>query len=138
MSFVAGLRRLGRHRLFRQLLVVRVAIQGADGLLQVALASFVLFSPERQPDAASIARMDQPARPAVLIFPRFGEAFATREMLPSEAFVRLTQASTNYVNLGENGFTALTNFVRQVPAIAVDYPDGDAGVRAVEELCATR
>lgn len=55
MSFVAGLRRLWRHRLFRRLLVVRVAIQGADGLLQVALASFVLFSPERQPDAASIA-----------------------------------------------------------------------------------
>ena len=55
MSFVAGLRRLWRHRLFRRLLVVRVAIQGADGLLQVALASFVLFSPQRQPDAASIA-----------------------------------------------------------------------------------
>ncbi len=55
MSFVAGLRRLWRHLLFRRLLTVRVAVQGADGLLQVALASFVLFSPERQPDAASIA-----------------------------------------------------------------------------------
>ena len=55
MTFVAGLRRLWRHALFRRLLTVRVAIQGADGLLQVALASFVLFSPERQPDAASIA-----------------------------------------------------------------------------------
>ena len=55
MTFVAGLRRLWRHPLFRRLLTVRVAIQGADGLLQVALASFVLFSPERQPDAASIA-----------------------------------------------------------------------------------
>ena len=89
------------------------------------------------PDERSVARMDEPARPAVLIFPRFGEAFATRAMLPSEAFVRLTQASTNYVNLGESGFTALTSFVREVPAIAVDYPDGDTGVRAVEELCAT-
>ena len=55
MTFVAGLRRLWRHPSFRRLLTVRVAIQGADGLLQVALASFVLFSPERQPDAASIA-----------------------------------------------------------------------------------
>jgi MFS family permease len=55
VTFVAGLRRLWRHALFRRLLTVRVAIQGADGLLQVALASFVLFSPERQPDAASIA-----------------------------------------------------------------------------------
>ena len=55
MSFVSGLRRLWRHALFRRLLTVRVGIQGADGLLQVALASYVLFSPERQPDAASIA-----------------------------------------------------------------------------------
>jgi MFS family permease len=55
VTFVAGLRRLWRHPLFRRLLTVRVAIQGADGLLQIALASFVLFSPERQPDAASIA-----------------------------------------------------------------------------------
>ncbi|MDB5695471.1 MAG: serine kinase [Sphingomonas bacterium] len=89
------------------------------------------------PDAQSIARMDEPARPALLLFPRFGEAFATRAMLPSEAFVRLTQASTNYVNLGEAGFTTLTNFVRQVPAIAVDYLDGAAGVAAVEELWST-
>jgi MFS family permease len=55
VTFVAGLRRLWRHALFRRLLTVRVAIQAADGLLQVALASFVLFSPERQPDASSIA-----------------------------------------------------------------------------------
>ncbi len=41
--------------MFRRLLAVRVATQSCDGLLQVALASFVLFSPQRQPDAASIA-----------------------------------------------------------------------------------
>jgi MFS family permease len=49
------LRQLVRHRLFRRLLSVRVATQTADGVLQVALASFVLFSPQRQPDAASVA-----------------------------------------------------------------------------------
>jgi MFS family permease len=32
-----------------------VATQSCDGVLQIALASYVLFSPERQPDAASIA-----------------------------------------------------------------------------------
>jgi MFS family permease len=37
------------------LFAVRVAAQAADAVLQVALASYVLFSPERQPDAASIA-----------------------------------------------------------------------------------
>lgn len=55
LGFVAGLRRLWRHRYFRRLLAVRVATQSADGLLQIALASYVLFSPERQPDARSIA-----------------------------------------------------------------------------------
>lgn len=55
MEFVRSLRQLIRHRLFRRLLAVRVATQTADGVLQVALASFVLFSPQRQPDAASVA-----------------------------------------------------------------------------------
>lgn len=55
MEFVRSLRRLWRHQMFRRLLAVRVATQSCDGLLQIALASFVLFSPERQPDARSIA-----------------------------------------------------------------------------------
>ena len=40
---------------FRRLLSVRVTGQFADGLFQTALASYVLFSPERQADARSIA-----------------------------------------------------------------------------------
>lgn len=55
MEFLRGLRQLWRHGLFRRLFAVRVAAQAADAVLQVALASFVLFSPQRQPDAASIA-----------------------------------------------------------------------------------
>ncbi|MFX4271644.1 MFS transporter [Propionibacteriaceae bacterium Y1685] len=55
MELVRNLRRLWRHQLFRRLLTVRIAVQSCDGLLQVALASFVLFSTQRQPDAASIA-----------------------------------------------------------------------------------
>lgn len=55
MEFLRGLRQLWRHGLFRRLFAVRVAAQAADAVLQVALASFVLFSPQRQPDAAAIA-----------------------------------------------------------------------------------
>ncbi len=40
---------------FRRLFGVRLAGQFGDGLLQAALATFVLFSPERQPTAASVA-----------------------------------------------------------------------------------
>ena len=48
--------------------------------------------------------------------------------------MRLTQASTNYVAMGEAGFRALTRLRAQVPAVALDYPDGEAGVAAVEAL----
>ena len=76
--------------------------------------------------------MDRPARPALLLFPRFGGVAEVRPVPPSETFVRLTQASTNYTALGQAGFEALVRLVRGVPALAVDYPDGAAGVAAVE------
>ncbi len=86
------------------------------------------------PDARAIAAMDKPARPALLLFPRFGEERAVREMPASEAFVRLTQASTNYTLLGEAGFAALTRLVTEVPALAIDYPDSETALAMVEEL----
>jgi MFS family permease len=55
MEFARSLQQLWRHRYFRRLLAVRIAVQSSDGVLQVALAAYVLFSPERQPDAVSIA-----------------------------------------------------------------------------------
>jgi MFS family permease len=55
MSFLAVLRHLLRGRRFRELFVVRVTSQLGDGVFQIALASYLLFSPEKQADAASIA-----------------------------------------------------------------------------------
>ncbi len=86
------------------------------------------------PDA--ISAMDQRARPALLLFPRFGFEPAIREVPASEVFMRLTQASTNYVALGEAGFTALTRFVQSVPARAIDYQSGDEAKAIVEQLWA--
>ncbi len=40
---------------FRRLFAVRVSSQFADGVFQVALASYVIFSPERAPSPAAIA-----------------------------------------------------------------------------------
>jgi hypothetical protein len=59
-----------------------------------------------------------------------------RAVLPSESFVRLTQASTNYVALGERGFAALAALVRTVPARAIDYPDTATALAQVERLWA--
>jgi hypothetical protein len=86
------------------------------------------------PDALAVGAMDEPARPALLLYPRFGFAAETRPVLPSESFVRLTQASTNYVAMAEAGFGALTRLVRETPAYAIDYPDGGAAVEQVEAL----
>ena len=85
-----------------------------------------------RPNADAIARMDAPARPVAILFPRFGHAEEVRPVGAAEAFMRLTQASTNYVALGAEGFDALTRLVREVPARAVDYPDAAAGIAAVE------
>ncbi len=55
MAALTNLRAVIAVRDFRRLFGVRLAGQSADGLLQAALATFVLFSPERQPTAASVA-----------------------------------------------------------------------------------
>ncbi|MEK9898825.1 MAG: MFS transporter, partial [Actinomycetota bacterium] len=49
---------------FRRLYSIRLAGQFGDGLLQSALATFVLFSPEREPDAMRVA-----AAFAILLLP---------------------------------------------------------------------
>lgn len=86
------------------------------------------------PDGRSVAAMEQPATPALVLFPSFGFEGAEREVFPSECLVRLTQASTNYVALGEAGFDALTGLVRGVPARAIDYPDTKTAIATVERL----
>ncbi|MFG3496072.1 MFS transporter [Streptomyces sp. NPDC047928] len=64
MPVVRDLRVLLRLRNFRRLLAVRLLSQGADGVYQVALATYVVFSPERQTSPAAIA-----SAMAVLLLP---------------------------------------------------------------------
>lgn len=86
------------------------------------------------PARDAIRGMTQPAKPTLLLFPSFGFDSAVREISPSEIFIRLTQASTNYVALGEAGFTALTRFINTVPARAIDYRSGDEAEALVSRL----
>ncbi|HEX6374700.1 MAG TPA: HprK-related kinase A [Allosphingosinicella sp.] len=78
-----------------------------------------------RPNREAVARMGEPARPVLILFPRFGRDLdpAVREVGAAEAFMRLTQASTNYVALGEPGFDALTRLVGDLPSNAIDYAD---------------
>ncbi|MGW3144198.1 MFS transporter [Streptomyces sp. NPDC001177] len=64
MPVVRDLRVLLRFRNFRRLLAVRLLSQGADGVYQIALAAYVVFSPEKQTSATSIA-----SAMAVLLLP---------------------------------------------------------------------
>ncbi|WPO72657.1 MFS transporter [Streptomyces sp. KN37] len=64
MAVVGDLRVLLRLRDFRRLLAVRLISQSADGVYQVALATYVVFSPEKQASAGAIA-----SAMAVLLLP---------------------------------------------------------------------
>lgn len=64
MAVVRDLRVLLRLRDFRRLLAIRLLSQSADGVYQVALATYVVFSPEHQASAAAIA-----SAMAVLLLP---------------------------------------------------------------------
>ena len=86
------------------------------------------------PPRTALAAIDTTAHPVLIVFPRFGHVEAIRSVAPSEAFVRLTQASTNYVALGEPGFDALTRLIEGRPAVAIDYPDTASALRLVEQL----
>lgn len=55
MAFFRDLTALLRFSGFRRLFAVRLLSQASDGIFQVALASTVLFSPERAPSAGAIA-----------------------------------------------------------------------------------
>ena len=87
-----------------------------------------------RPNDAAIAGMNARARPALILFPRFGAASAARGVGQAEIFMRLTQSSTNYVALGRVGFDALTGLVRACPAAAIDYPDTASAIDLVEAL----
>ncbi|MEH0513057.1 MFS transporter [Streptomyces sp. B21-106] len=64
MAVVRDLRVLLRFGNFRRLLAVRLLSQSADGVYQVALATYVVFSPEKQTSATAIA-----SAMAVLLLP---------------------------------------------------------------------
>ncbi len=89
-----------------------------------------------RPNGEAVARMAEPARPVLILFPRFGRDLgpAVREVGAAEAFMRLTQASTNYVALGERGFDALTRFVAALPSRAIDYSSTEEAQALIEEL----
>jgi HprK-related kinase A len=86
------------------------------------------------PRADALARMGEGAKPALILFPRFGPETAVRSVGAAEIFMRFTQASTNYVTLGGRGFDALTRLIATSPALAIDYPDTESAIGLVNQF----
>ncbi|MDB5685850.1 MAG: HprK-related kinase [Rhizorhabdus sp.] len=113
-------------------LTARVADQARFGPLLKATPKGNLR--HLRPNADAIARMDEPVRPALILFPRFGEDPDVAGIGRAELFVRLTQGSTNYIALGERGFDTLTRLVTSVPAAMFAYPDTASGLATIEQF----
>ncbi len=88
------------------------------------------------PPATAVETMRHGGPPALLLYPRFGYAPEIRPLGREENFIRLTQASTNYVALGEGAFGALTRLVKDTPTLAFDFNDGAEAMARIENLWA--
>lgn len=89
-----------------------------------------------RPNAEAIARMDEPARPALILFPSYGFEPASDGVSRSELFMRLTEGSTNYIALGQPAFERMLRMIETIPAARFAYPNTDSGIAIVEQFCA--
>ncbi len=93
MRAARHLAHLLKGRWFRRLFAVRIASQFADGVFQVALASYVIFSPERQPSPAAIAAaLATVLLPFSVLGPFVGvflDRWSRRQILAVSNFVRV-------------------------------------------------
>lgn len=109
MRSLHALRDVLRSRDFRRLFSVRIVAQFGDGLLQASLATFVLFSPEREPDPVRVA-----AAFAILLLPF--------SIIGPFAGVFLDRWSRRNVLVRANGLKALATVI--VLAVVMSGDDG--------------
>lgn len=90
------------------------------------------------PPKPAIEAMDVPARPRLFVVPSFtpGATPAARPIGAAEAFVRLTQSSTNYRTLGEAGFDAAWRLTQSTAAYEIVYGSSDDARALVDQLWA--
>ena len=85
---------------------------------------------------SAIENADKPARPALVVFPKFTREVVT-ELKPIEkvpAFMQLVANSTNYFTMLETGFETLASLVDGCDHYALSYHDLDDAMRLIESL----
>ncbi len=93
-----------------------------------------------RPSRDSIVRMNEPAAPALIVFPRFiaGEQARLSELTRGEAFMRMADNSFNYSILGTVAFRTLAALVDK--SRCFEFPNGgdvDAALSTMDALIAS-
>lgn len=86
----------------------------------------------------SIADRHRPARPRLIIFPRFrdGAALSCTPIHTADAVMRLGLNSFNYRTLGTVGFDAVVRLARATRAFELEYGDLSAAIAHIDALFA--
>ena len=89
-----------------------------------------------RPPRASVLAMDQRARPAMLVFPRYeaGAALDSRAEGRAHALLELTRHAFNASVLAGEGFDALCRFVEGVHAHRISYASFDQVIPEIDRL----
>ena len=90
------------------------------------------------PDEHSIARRHEPARPALIVFPRYDPSVdcVVEPEKRSRAFTRLSVNSFNYEMLGPQAFDAVARLIESCAVYRLAYRDLDRAIAAIRELMA--
>ncbi len=86
--------------------------------------------------AESVSRIDEPARPAWVVFPRYESDHPTHlDPIPrGEAFMQLVESAFNYSALGAEGFRVLSDVVGQCDCYQFTYSSLDEAVETFASL----
>ena len=86
--------------------------------------------------AASIDKIDAPARPRWIVFPRYQAGAALRLTVRSKAqtFVELGESAMNYNILGEGGFNAMADLIDRCEIGDFVYSDLEEAVRFFSDI----
>jgi len=92
------------------------------------------------PRADSVARRHEPARPRLIVFPRFSEGAALQlePIMRSRAFAKLSTNSFNYELLGPAAFESVGRLVQECDCYDLAYSDLEHAVDAIRSLLADR
>lgn len=88
------------------------------------------------PDEASVDARRLPARPRLVLFPRFreGAALTTRRLPSEEAFARLAFNSFNYGLLGRISFHAVADVIDACSAYELEYSRLDEAIECLRAM----